>query len=127
MGVRNRAKWKCEWCGVPNAQLGGRTAAGTWCKAQPTGTGGRGSSGFTWPAEGEDGWCTHPKDGSTIRLRIVRIVLTVAHLNHKPEDCADENLKAGCQRCHNIYDLPHRRAGIEERARAERAVGDLFA
>lgn len=43
------------------------------------------------------------------------IVLTVAHLNHRPEDCRDENLKAMCQRCHNRYDAPARRRGIRER------------
>jgi hypothetical protein len=31
-------------------------------------------------------------------------VLTVAHLNHDPQDCRDENLKAFCQRCHLRYD-----------------------
>jgi 5-methylcytosine-specific restriction endonuclease McrA len=38
----------------------------------------------------------------------VRIVLTVAHLDHQPENNADENLAALCQRCHNRYDMPHR-------------------
>ena len=33
-----------------------------------------------------------------------RIVLTVAHLNHTPGDCQDENLRAMCQRCHLRYD-----------------------
>lgn len=58
--------------------------------------------------------------------RFVRIVLTVAHLNHTPEDCRDENLKALCQKCHNSYDAPMRARGIKERIRAKRAVGDLF-
>lgn len=56
-----------------------------------------------------------------------KIVLTVMHLNHQPEDCSDENLLHGCQGCHNRYDAPHRRAGIKERARVQRAAGDLFA
>src|SRR5690349_11267246 len=30
----------------------------------------------------------------------VLVVLTVAHLNHDPADCRDENLKAGCQLHH---------------------------
>ena len=36
-----------------------------------------------------------------------RVVLTVAHLNHDPRDCRDENLKAMCQRCHLRYDREH--------------------
>lgn len=44
-----------------------------------------------------------------------KVVLTVAHLNHIPEDCRDNNLKAGCQRCHNRYDAKNRAKGIKER------------
>ena len=55
-----------------------------------------------------------------------KVVLTVAHLNHQPENCNDANLKAMCQRCHNRYDAPKRRQGIQERERAKRASGDLF-
>lgn len=36
-----------------------------------------------------------------------RVVLTVAHLNHTPEDCDDNNLKAMCQGCHLHYDIDH--------------------
>jgi hypothetical protein len=35
------------------------------------------------------------------------VVLTVAHLNHTPEDCADDNLRAMCQGCHLAYDAEH--------------------
>lgn len=55
-----------------------------------------------------------------------KIVLTVMHLNHKPEDCSDENLLHACQGCHNRYDAPMRRRGIKERRRAQMADGDLF-
>jgi hypothetical protein len=44
-----------------------------------------------------------------------KVILTVAHLNHQPEDCAPDNLKAMCQRCHNRYDTVERRAGIRQR------------
>jgi len=39
----------------------------------------------------------------------VRIVLTVAHLDHTPENCDYQNLKALCQKCHNNYDSKHRK------------------
>lgn len=61
----------------------------------------------------------HPITGS-------KVVLTVAHLDHRPENCDPANLRAMCQRCHNLYDAPMRRAGIKERAKAMRADGDLF-
>jgi 5-methylcytosine-specific restriction endonuclease McrA len=37
-------------------------------------------------------------DGS--ELKLLMIVLTIAHLDHTPENCADENLRAWCQRHH---------------------------
>lgn len=117
--IKRREGWRCKWCGVPHGELGGRDAAGRWHKANPTGTDGM---RLTWPREGEEAWCAGGQ-----RLRIVRIVLTVAHLDHQPENCADDNLAALCQRCHNLYDGPHRRAGIFERGRVGNVVRDLFA
>jgi 5-methylcytosine-specific restriction endonuclease McrA len=32
----------------------------------------------------------------------------VAHLDHVPENCGDENLRFWCQRCHDTYDAVHR-------------------
>lgn len=34
-----------------------------------------------------------------------KYTLTVAHLNHCPEDCSPENLRALCAPCHCRYDL----------------------
>ncbi len=39
--------------------------------------------------------------------KVSRIVLTTGHLNHQPEDCALENLRHWCQRCHLVYDAKH--------------------
>lgn len=60
----------------------------------------------------------HPVTGSIV-------VLTVGHLNHEPSDCAPENLKHWCQKCHNVYDLPHRRKNAAKTRLVKR--GDLFA
>lgn len=45
-----------------------------------------------------------------------KVVLTVAHLDHQPENCENGNLRAMCQRCHLRYDLPHH----QKNARATR-------
>jgi 5-methylcytosine-specific restriction endonuclease McrA len=37
-----------------------------------------------------------------------KIILTITHLDHTPENCARENLRALCQKCHNGYDAKHR-------------------
>jgi 5-methylcytosine-specific restriction endonuclease McrA len=33
-----------------------------------------------------------------------KVVLTVAHLDHTPENCDPANLRAWCQNCHLTYD-----------------------
>jgi 5-methylcytosine-specific restriction endonuclease McrA len=38
-----------------------------------------------------------------------KVILTIAHLDHIPEHCNDDNLKALCQKCHNTYDIEHRK------------------
>jgi len=47
-----------------------------------------------------------------------KVVLTVAHLDHTPENCDPANLLAMCQRCHLSYDRDHH----AETARATRAA-----
>jgi hypothetical protein len=54
------------------------------------------------------------------------VVLTVAHLNHRPEDCSDENLRAACQLCHNRYDAYHRLLSRQRRRRAQKQTLELF-
>lgn len=118
--IRERAGNRCEFCGVPNGELGGRAPAGKWHKAQPKG---EKLLRLEWPSPGEYWWC----NGYEIdHLRIVRIVLTVAHLDHTPENCEPGNLKALCQRCHNVYDRAHRSKNATATNRAKKAIGDLF-
>jgi hypothetical protein len=54
------------------------------------------------------------------------VVLTVGHLDHTPENCADENPRAWCQRCHLNYDASHHAQTAAQTRRAGRALGDLF-
>jgi 5-methylcytosine-specific restriction endonuclease McrA len=56
----------------------------------------------------------HPVTGSIV-------VITVAHLDHTPENVERANLKAWCQRCHLTYDAAHH-AATAAATRAERAA-----
>lgn len=56
----------------------------------------------------------------------VRIVLTIAHLDHVPENCSDDNLKALCQLHHLRYDAQHHAENARQTRRARKAIGDLF-
>jgi hypothetical protein len=51
-----------------------------------------------------------------------RFILTVAHLNHIPSDCSDENLRALCTVCHLRYDA--RQMALKRRLKRER-LGQL--
>lgn len=44
-----------------------------------------------------------------------KVILTTMHLNHAPEDCRDENLRAACQRCHLRYDRAHHAESLARR------------
>lgn len=116
--IREWAGQRCEKCRAPNGEV--------ICRGSSSGD--RGS--YMVPTgeiyDDQTGEYIGLGRGSEYPGRYVKVVLTVAHLDHTPENCADDNLKAWCQRCHNIYDMPMRKAGIAERARLQLAAGDLF-
>ncbi len=59
-------------------------------------------------------------------LRVTRVVLACAHLDHDPGHNRPRNLAALCQRCHMLHDAPeHRRTRWRKRF-ARRAAGALF-
>lgn len=55
-----------------------------------------------------------------------RVVLTVAHLDHQPENCSASNLKAMCQRCHLRYDTAHHQRNAAATRRAKKHNLELF-
>lgn len=54
------------------------------------------------------------------------IVLTIAHLDHNPENCAPENLRAWCQRCHLNYDKHLHVENARKTRRSRKAIDELF-
>ena len=59
-------------------------------------------------------------------LKIIMIVLTIAHLDHQPENCADDNLRAWCQRHHLGYDREHHQRNAHATRRAKANTVDMF-
>ncbi len=59
-----------------------------------------------------------------------QIILTVAHLDHVPENCGTpgkrDNLKAMCQRCHLRYDREHHAETSRETRARKIGQGSLF-
>ncbi len=83
----NRKRYPPDWPAISRAR---RAQAGNRCEGSPA-----------WPDCRAANGMPHPVTGS-------RVVLTVAHLDHRPENVDPANLRAWCQRCHNTYDAPHR-------------------
>lgn len=67
------------------------------------------------------------RNGQPAKWAKGRVVLTVSHRNHTPEDVADSNLADLCQRCHNRYDRKHRQRNAAQTRRARKQTGELFA
>ena len=67
------------------------------------------------------------RNGTSAKWAKGKIVLTVAHRDHTPENCGDDNLRAWCQRCHLNYDAKHHAMNSNETRRKGKAAADLFA
>ena len=87
--ILERSKHCCEFCLAPNHELIYRPE--------------KGSSDWKLCPEG------HEADAMALDgTKFTKIVLTIAHLDHDKlnHDVSDDRLKALCQRCHLLYDLP---------------------
>ena len=92
--ILERDGHKCKWCGVPNYEYIHRLK------------------------EDKEKYITMTEQSRRLEERgdiceeydfmPIKVILTVAHLNHMPEDNRDENLAVLCQLHHNRHDAKHR-------------------
>lgn len=141
MAIREseKARYPADWKAISKRI---REAAGNRCQKCRAENGGmidRGRKGtsheglyMTWDGRVHDedtgafrGMCRGSEWNSC--GRITKVVLTVAHLDHQPENCADENLRAWCQKCHLTYDAQHHATNGRATRASRKAAGDLFA
>jgi len=97
--ILQRAQNCCEFCGLQNYAIG-------------------------YPDEND---CWH--DGDVIAeeardmgYKVIKIVLTVAHLDHDVNNNDFSNLKALCQRCHNRYDVSFRKENRKKSFRIKKGI-----
>jgi hypothetical protein len=124
--IVKRAKNRCEQCGKPNHRrvwvfswreiFGGVFTTQLWSRVK--------GDGQVWHscADGRGDTGTLLYGTQWKRVRRVRIVCTVAHLNHVSGDDRDENLKFLCQWCHLNYDKLHHRETRATRKDAARPI-----
>lgn len=106
MRILDRAGQRCEFCGVDNGAIGRRRNDGTFERFE----------GMEVEVASLEG------------VRLTRIVLTIAHLDHTPENNAESNLRALCQRCHMAHDATeHLRNARDTRRRKLDAARPLLA
>jgi len=124
--ILERAKNRCERCGVRNYSVGWRDAAGRF---HITG-------GNEWHDKAAMGELPYAEALSGVKHlneccdglgpngeRGIVIVLTVAHLNHRPMDCRDSNLRALCQYDHLRHDVEmHQRVARRNREKRLAAI-----
>ncbi len=112
--IRERAQHRCEWpgCGAQQYAVGRwELCAGIWIWCQICGNGSCCEAGtVNWPSGQR--W-TYKEAQAFADLWVsgvdkpIVIVLTIAHLDHTPENCDPANLRAWCQRHHLAYDAKH--------------------
>lgn len=123
----NRARYPKNWKAIAD---GIRERAGNRCEGSPDFPDCRRQNGaYLNKSTGEithDAWQVETwtlADGD----KVSRIVLTVAHLDHTPENCDPSNLRAMCQRCHLHYDKHHHARTAYRTRKAAARTPDLFA
>ena len=110
-----RAGGRCEACGRPHGQAVYCLPDGRWYDA------------------GVNGWRSGrgvevdvPAIPDLMTMRVTRVVLTCAHIEHDPSRNAEEDLAAWCSRCHLIHDKAHHKIQRRITYRLRSALGDLF-
>ena len=123
--VKAAAGWRCEQCGAEHGEIVERGLdAGIKVFRRA------GMSAYCPSINAETG---EPIQGTGIDtfepIRATRIIITVAHLDHQPENVERNNLRAlcqRCQRCHLAYDSRHHAVNAAKTRHRGRAARDFF-
>ena len=110
-----RAGGRCERCGRPHGARVLVVGEGGWLDPE---------TGERYDDRGRSlGWC-RPSDWPAGRL--VKTILTCAHLDQNPAHNDPANLAALCPRCHLRHDRRQHVQSAYRNRRQRRAAGDLF-
>lgn len=103
--ILERDQHKCVFCGVSNYAEGIRTIFGELVSDDQF----MSDCAILGPSAAL-------KYGDLHKVRIIKIVLTIAHLDHDEEnwEVKDERLASLCQRCHLRYDAPEKKRRREK-------------
>ena len=99
----------CKECGIPNYSIGYRDEKGKWYPIEHS-------------LQGDEDAADAKRKG----YKIIKIVLTIAHLNHDTTDNRDENMAALCQLHHLRLDLNQHKTNARETLRKKKGLQELF-
>ena len=99
----------CKFCGVENYSVGYRDKKGVWNNIAPT-------------MQGE----TDAMDAEMDGFKIIKIVLTIMHLDHDTTNNNYDNLASGCQKCHLNYDKEHHKKNSRATRENKKGLQKLF-
>lgn len=102
--ILERSNHCCEQCGVKNYAVGARDKNGQWHDERSIHT--------LNSSHGLELFGEFP--------RMIKIVLTIAHMNHDITDNRPENLQALCQKCHLTYDAQYHAKNARETRKANK-------
>jgi hypothetical protein len=112
-----RAGGRCERCGRPHGVVVSHLGDGRWWdQAAEMWRNGRGRALRRLP----------PPERIDAPVRMTRVVLATAHIDHDPANNRLRNLKALCQRCHLSHDREEHQRRRWLTFRRRKALGDLF-
>jgi len=114
-GIKTRAGWRCECCGVPHMAWGWRDHLGQFHDL---------GKERLWAAGYRKTPFGYPLSSGAV-VRAIEILLTCAHLDHDPTNSNPDNLRAWCQKCHLAYDAPHHRRNAGATRRAAMGTDEL--
>lgn len=105
--ILKRAGNKCECCGIKNYDIGYRDTKGNW-----------------FPIEQSHQGDVDAMDAELAGFKIIKIILTIAHLDNNTTNNVDENLRALCQKCHLSLDGKlHKKNARETRNKKKGLMG----
>lgn len=133
----NKARYPADWKAISTAVKESQGWRCHFCKAQHGTIIARGQGRFLDTYMTDDAEVYSANSGEMVgyvRMSdydvkgMVKVVLTTAHLDHTPENCAPSNLRALCQQCHLRYDALHHAATAmaTRRAKALARQPELF-
>ncbi len=123
--ILERAQNKCEFCGVKNYAVGVRNAKGDFYEIGLLEQ--RVNDGHYFTRNGLREFygldLSQQKNG---KLKTIKIVLTIAHIDHDIQNNDYENLKALCQKCHLHHDKDQHKESCRKTRNNKKGLVELF-